>query len=85
MWQMTNRRSLQDFSNRFDAPLSMPSDSTLLELRSCYREMPGTILTLAQACRLTAAPESRVRAAINALIEEGFLRSVGPERYGRAD
>ena len=61
------------------------TDSALLELRSCYREMPGTILTLPQACRLTGAAESRVQAALNALLEEGFLRRVGLERYARAD
>jgi hypothetical protein len=63
---MSNGRSLEQFSRTFDASPYARCDSTLLKLRSCYRDMPGTILTLAQACRLTGASESRVKAALNA-------------------
>jgi hypothetical protein len=81
---MSKGHSLEQFSGTVDPPYAR-CDSTLLELRSCYREMPGTILTLAQACRLTGAGESRVKAALNALMEEGFLRQIALERYARAE
>lgn len=77
---MTDGRSLQQSNNILDRTLPAHGDSRLLELRSYYREVPGTILTLAQACRLTGAGESRVQAALNGLIDEGFLRRIGVER-----
>ena len=82
---MSNGRFSQQFGHPFDRTPEPRCHSTLLELRSCYREMPGTILTLAQACRLTGAGESRVKAALNALMEEGFLRQIALERYARAE
>jgi hypothetical protein len=53
-------------------------------IRAEYREMPGLRLTLSQAARLWSADPKTCARALNALVEIGFLCSVGGT-YMRAD
>jgi hypothetical protein len=52
----------------------MPSLDTLTDrIRAEFANLPGLKLTFAQACRLWHADEAKCLAALEALVEEGFL------------
>jgi hypothetical protein len=53
-------------------------------IREEYLEMPGLILTLPQAIRLWNAEPGDCAAALNAVVESGFLHRAG-KTYMRAD
>src|SRR3954462_4298901 len=60
----------------------MFSTSTLIrQIRDEYQHMPGLKLTLDQACRLWAVNTETCDAAINALVEEGFLHKTGTGKF----
>ena len=53
----------------------MPSLDTLTDrIRAEFGDLPGLKVTFAQACRLWHADEAKCLAALEALVEEGFLR-----------
>jgi DNA-binding GntR family transcriptional regulator len=52
----------------------MASEPLLVRIRGEFREMPGLRLTLAQARRLWHLDLTTCQAALNALINEGYLR-----------
>jgi hypothetical protein len=53
----------------------MPSLDTLTDrIRAEFGELPGLKVTFAQACRLWHADETKCLAALEALVDEGFLR-----------
>ena len=53
----------------------MPSLSSLTDrIRAEFEELPGLKVTFAQACRLWQADEAKCLAALEALVDEGFLR-----------
>ena len=49
-----------------------------------YREMPGLVLTEAQAERLWGLDAAMCRAVLTALLERGFLRRTAAGTYVRA-
>jgi hypothetical protein len=49
-----------------------------------FREMPGSRLTLAQACRLFGGDQQIVERALGDLVDTAVLRRIGPY-YLRAD
>jgi DNA-directed RNA polymerase subunit RPC12/RpoP len=52
----------------------MPSLDTLTDrIRAEFGELPGLKVTFAQACRLWHADEAKCLAALEALVDEGFL------------
>jgi hypothetical protein len=53
------------------------SDVLVHRIRGEFLEMPGLRLTLAQACRLWQLDDATCEAALNALIEQHFLRKSG--------
>jgi hypothetical protein len=60
----------------------MFSTSTLVDrIRIEYETMPGLKLTKEQACRLWGVDGQTCGAALEALIEEGFLHRTGTEKY----
>lgn len=59
--------------------------NVMSEIRAHYREMPGLVLTRAQACRLFAIGETEIVVAFTRLVREGFLRQVRADRYALAD
>src|SRR5713226_7073653 len=60
----------------------MFSTSTLVDrMRIEYETMPGLKLTQEQACRLWGADAETCSAALQALIDEGFLHRTGADRY----
>lgn len=53
----------------------MPSLDTLTDrIRAEFGGLPGLKVTFAQACRLWHADETKCLAALEALVDEGFLR-----------
>jgi hypothetical protein len=53
----------------------MPSLDTLTDrIRAEFANLPGLKVTFAQACRLWQADEAKCLAALEALVDEGFLR-----------
>ena len=53
----------------------MPSLASLTDrIRAEFDELPGLKVTFAQACRLWHADEAKCLAALEALVDEGFLR-----------
>jgi hypothetical protein len=53
----------------------MPSLDTLTDrIRAEFANLPGLKVTFAQACRLWHADEAKCLAALEALVDEGFLR-----------
>jgi hypothetical protein len=53
----------------------MPSLDTLTDrIRAEFGALPGLKVTFAQACRLWHADETKCLAALEALVDEGFLR-----------
>jgi DNA-directed RNA polymerase subunit RPC12/RpoP len=53
----------------------MPSLDTLTDrIRAEFGDLPGLKVTFAQACRLWHADEAKCLAALEALVDEGFLR-----------
>jgi hypothetical protein len=53
----------------------MPSLDTLTDrIRAEFGSLPGLKVTFAQACRLWHADEAKCLAALEALVDEGFLR-----------
>jgi len=60
----------------------MFSTSTLIrQIRDEYQNMPGLKLTREQACRLWAVNNETCDAAIDALLEEGFLHTTGTGKF----
>jgi len=60
----------------------MFSTSTLIrQIRDEYQNMPGLKLTREQACRLWAVNNETFDAAIDALVEEGFLHTTGTGKF----
>ncbi|HEV3214430.1 MAG TPA: hypothetical protein VGZ27_01840 [Vicinamibacterales bacterium] len=60
----------------------MFSQSTLVDrMRVEYQTMPGLKLTREQACRLWGADAETCNAALQALIDEGFLHRTGADRF----
>jgi hypothetical protein len=57
----------------------------LTQLRAMYREMPGMVLTIPQACRLMHSDDSIIRSSFETLVAQGFLRQVRPGRYALAE
>jgi hypothetical protein len=53
-------------------------------IRGEFREMPGLILTAAQACRLWSLDVSTCHAALATLVDAGFLCRKADGTYGRA-
>jgi hypothetical protein len=62
----------------------MTHRNLLSEIRAHYREMPGLILTRAQACRLFAIGEAEAAGAFARLVGEGFLQQLNADRYALA-
>ena len=53
----------------------MPALDTLTDcIRAEFGELPGLKVTFAQACRLWHSDEAKCLAALEALVDEGFLR-----------
>jgi hypothetical protein len=60
----------------------MFSTSTLIrQIREEYQTMPGLKLSREQACRLWAVNIETCDAALNALLEEGFLHTTGTGKF----
>ena len=60
----------------------MTSHAWLIErIRHEYEALPGLKLTEAQACRLWTASEEACRAALDALVHEGYLWRAPSGRY----
>ena len=60
----------------------MFSTPTLIrQIRDEYQNMPGLKLTREQACRLWAVNDATCDAAIDALVEEGFLHKTGTGKF----
>jgi hypothetical protein len=60
------------------------SEQTVYRICSEFAEMPGLQLTSRQAQRLWALDEETCGQLLSLLVEENFLRRVGPDRYARA-
>jgi DNA-binding GntR family transcriptional regulator len=61
---------------------AMFSTSTLIrQIRDEYQHLPGLKLTREQACRLWAVNNETCDAAIDALVEEGFLQRTGTGKF----
>ena len=52
-------------------------------IRGEFREMPGLVLTAAQACQLWSLDASTCRTALTQLVEAGFLCRRVDDTYGR--
>ena len=61
----------------------LPAPALLERIQSEYREMPGLILTEAQAKRLWALDAHTCRAVLGALLERQFLRRTAAGTYLR--
>ena len=61
-----------------------PAPELLQRIQCEYREMPGLILTEAQARRLWAIDTQTCRAVLGALLQRGFLRRTAAGAYVRA-
>ncbi len=60
----------------------MFSTSTLIrQIRDEYQTMPGLKLTREQACRLWGVNTETFEAAIDALVDEGFLQKTGTGKF----
>lgn len=66
--------------NRFTSP----APELLQRIQNEYREMPGLILTEAQASRLWAIDAQTCRAVLGALVQRRFLRRTAAGAYVRA-
>ena len=71
--------------------LANPSQALFLEttsliaerIRGEFREMPGLVLTAAQACRLWSLDVSTCHSALTQLVDAGFLWRRSDGTYGR--
>jgi hypothetical protein len=61
-----------------------PPEVVLHRLRAEFTEMPGLMLTAAQAERLCAAPRSVCEWALHELMHEGLLRRTRNDAFVRA-
>ena len=57
----------------------------LRRARADFHEMPGLVLTEAQASRLWALDAALCRAVIRELVKDGFLIARGADRFTRND
>ena len=64
--------------------LTSPTATLLQLVEGEYREMPGLVLTEAQATRLWGMDAAMCRAVLTALLERGFLRRTAAGTYVRA-
>jgi hypothetical protein len=64
--------------------VTSPALALLRQIQNEYREMPGLILTEAQARRLWAADDKTCRTALTMLLERGFLKRTRIGAYVRA-
>jgi hypothetical protein len=65
-------------------PVAAPAPELLQRIQNEYREMPGLILTEAQARRLWAIDVQTCRAVLGALVERRFLKRTATGAYVRA-
>jgi hypothetical protein len=67
-------------------PPLMPETRTMIaeRIRGEFREMPGLILTAAQACRLWSLDGPTCHATLAQLVDAGFLCRKDDGTYGRA-
>jgi hypothetical protein len=67
-------------------PPLIPETRTLIgeRIRGEFREMPGLVLTAAQACRLWSLDGPTCHAALAQLVDAGFLSRKADGTYGRA-
>jgi DNA-binding IclR family transcriptional regulator len=56
-------------------------DSVMARVRAHYLEMPGLSLTFAQARRLLGLDDSVCGDVLATLVQDGFLKQTGDERY----
>ena len=61
-------------------PVSMIAE----RIRGEFREMPGLVLTTAQACRLWSLGPSTCQSPLADLVQNGFLCRKADGTYGRA-
>jgi len=61
-----------------------PAPELIHRIQNEYREMPGLILTEAQAARLWAIDALTCRAVLGALVQRRFLRRTAAGSYVRA-
>jgi hypothetical protein len=66
------------------AGLTSPTATLLQRVQSEYHEMPGLMLTEAQAKRLWGMDAAMCRAVLATLLERGFLRRTMIGAYVRA-
>jgi len=64
--------------------VTSPALALLRQIQNEYREMPGLVLTEAQARRLWAADDKTCRTALTMLLEDGFLKRTRIGAYVRA-
>ena len=65
-------------------PFTSPAPELLQRIQNEYREMPGLILTEAQARRLWSIDAQTCRAVLGALLHQRFLRRTAAGAYVRA-
>jgi len=65
------------------APFQDPTSLIPERIRGEFREMPGLMLTAAQACRLWSIDASTCHSALAQLVDEGFLWRRSNGTYGR--
>jgi len=65
-------------------PSLIPEAMIAERVRGEFREMPGLVLTAAQACRLWSLDVSTCHATLAQLVEAGFLCLKADGSYGRA-
>jgi hypothetical protein len=76
-------------TDKLDRPLTRPTPPTsripalLLQIEREYREMPGLMLTPAQAQRLWNLDATTCRAVLGTLTERGVLRRTAGGSYVR--
>lgn len=61
------------------------TDEAAAVMRREFAQMPGLCLTLAQACRLWQLGPHECEAALETLLNEGFLRRTCDGQYVRSD
>ena len=59
----------------------MSDESLIARIRGEYREMPGLLLTFAQACRLWYVDAPTCATVLEQLVREGFLHRTADGAY----
>jgi len=70
----------------FRSDRAVPLDNGLIteRIRGEFREMPGLVLTVEQACRLWCLDEPTCITVLAQLVDAGFLCQKGDRAYGRS-